>query len=162
MTMPGRRPTPTYLKLIRGNPGKGKIRPEPQPRVPAKPPEAPDFLLDEAKAEWSRVVPQLRVLGLLTHLDTPVLAAYCQSYARWVAAERILARMAAEDPESKGLTITGTMGSPMVNPMLKIARLSAADVLRFAAEFGFSPAARTRIQAGISPAVKSKFGDLLA
>jgi P27 family predicted phage terminase small subunit len=98
----------------------------------------------------------------LTALDTPVLAAYCQSYARWVAAERILARLAVEDPDTQGLTIMGTMGSPMVNPMLKIARLSAADVLRFAAEFGFSPAARTRISAGISPEVKSKFGDLLA
>jgi P27 family predicted phage terminase small subunit len=73
-----------------------------------------------------------------------------------------LARLAAEDPDTQGLTITGTMGSPMVNPALKVARLSAQDMLRFAAEFGFSPAARTRIQAGIGPETKSKFGDLLA
>jgi phage terminase small subunit len=91
-----------------------------------------------------------------------VLAAYCQAFGRFVAAEKILARMAAEDPDTRGLTITGTMGSPMVNPMLKIARLSALDMLRFSYEFRFSPAARTRIQAGISPEVKSKFGDLLA
>jgi P27 family predicted phage terminase small subunit len=161
-TMPGPRPTPTYLKLIRGNPGCRKIKPEPQPTIPRKAPEPPDFLSDEAKAEWARVVPQLRVLGLLTALDTPLLAGYCQAYGRWIAAERILARLAAENPDTQGLTITGTMGSPMVNPMLKIARFCAADVLRFAAEFGFSPAARTRISAGISPEVKSKFGDLLA
>jgi P27 family predicted phage terminase small subunit len=130
--------------------------------VPAKPPEAPGFLSEEAKAEWARVVPQLRVLGLLTELDIAPLAAYCASFARWVAAERILATLAAEDPETQGFTVKGTLGCPMVNPMLKIARASAQDMLRYAAEFGFSPAARTRIQAGISPEVKSKFGDLLA
>jgi P27 family predicted phage terminase small subunit len=160
--MPGRRPTPTYLKLIRGNPGCRKIKPEPQPRVPRTAPEPPDFLSDEARAEWARIVPQLRCLGLLTALDVTVAAAYCQSFGRWVAAERILAKMAAEDPDTKGLTITGTMGVPMLNPMLKVARLSAADMLRFSCEFGFSPAARTRIQAGIGAEVKSKFGDVLA
>jgi P27 family predicted phage terminase small subunit len=131
--------------------------------VPAKPPEAPEFLSSEAKDEWRRIVPQLRVLNLLTELDIAPLAAYCQAYGRWVGAERILSRMAAEDPETKGLTIEGaTRGSPIINPVLKVARISALDMLRFAAEFGFSPAARTRIQAGISPEVESKFGDLLA
>ena len=161
--MAGRRPTPTYLKLIRGNPGCRKIKPEPQPRIPATPPEPLGFLSDEAKAEWERVVPALQALRLLTELDIAPLAAYCQAYGRWVEAERILSRMAAEDPETKGLTIEGaTRGSPIINPVLKVARISALDMLRFAAEFGFSPAARTRISAGISPEVKSKFGDLLA
>jgi P27 family predicted phage terminase small subunit len=148
--------------LLKGNPGQRKIKPEPRPGVPAKPPEPPDFLMDEAKTEWARVVPQLRVLNLLTELDTPVLAAYCQAYARWAAAERILARLAAEDPEGQGFTVKGTMAAAIINPVLKIARASAQDMLRFSWEFGFSPAARTRIQAGISPEVKSKFGDLLS
>jgi P27 family predicted phage terminase small subunit len=160
--MPGRRPTPTYLKLIRGNPGCRKIKPEPQPSVPRKPPEPPDFLSSEARAEWQRVVPELSRLKLLTILDIAPLAAYCASYGRWIEAERILARMAAEDPDTKGLTVTGALGSPTLNPMLKVARLSAADMLRFSCEFGFSPASRTRISAGIGAEVKSKFGDLLA
>jgi P27 family predicted phage terminase small subunit len=128
----------------------------------SKPPEPPDFLSSEAKTEWKRVAPELLRLRLLTVLDLGPLAAYCASYSRWVAAERILAKMAAENPHTKGFTITSTTGSPIVNPMLKIARLSADDMLRFAAEFGFSPAARTKISAGIGPETKSKFGDLLA
>ena len=160
--MPGRRPTPTYLKLIRGNPGCRKIKPEPQPSIPRTPPAPPDFLSAEARTEWERVVSELLRLKLLTILDIAPLAAYCQSFARWVEAERILARMAAEDPETKGLTVRGALGTAILNPMLKAARLSAQDMLRFATEFGFSPAARTRIQAGIGPEVKSKFGDLLA
>jgi P27 family predicted phage terminase small subunit len=154
-------PTPTYLKLLRGNPGKQKIRPEPQPKLPPSPPDPPDFLGEKAREEWARIAPELHRLHLLTVLDIAPLAAYCASAARWAEAERILARMAAEDPDTKGLTITGTAGSPMVNPMLKVARLSAEDMLRFSCEFGFSPAARTRIRAGI-PEVKSKFGDLIA
>jgi P27 family predicted phage terminase small subunit len=122
----------------------------------------PDFLSDEARAEWARVVPELSRLRLLTILDIAPLAAYCASFGRWIEAERILARMAAEDPETKGLTVRGALGTAILNPMLKAARLSAQDMLRFATEFGFSPAARTRIQAGIGPEVKSKFGDLLA
>ena len=157
----GRRPTPTYLKLIRGNPGCRKIKPEPQPSMLSKPPEPPDFLSSEAKTEWKRVTPELLRLRLLTVLDIMPLAAYCASVARWVAAERALAEMAAENPDTKGLIITGAMGSPAINPMLRIARMSAEDMLRFSCEFGFSPAARTKISAGIGPETKSKFGDLL-
>ena len=33
--MPGPRPTPNYLKLLRGNPGKRKLnKHEPQPQIP--------------------------------------------------------------------------------------------------------------------------------
>lgn len=42
--MPGQRPTPTHLKMIKGNPGNRPIRVEPQPAVPDELPEAPDFL----------------------------------------------------------------------------------------------------------------------
>jgi P27 family predicted phage terminase small subunit len=128
----------------------------------SKPPEPPDFLGDEAKIEWNRVVPELLRLRLLTILDLGPLAAYCQSYGRWVEAERVLAEMAAEDPETKGLTVKGAMGAAIINPLLRVARASAEDMLRFAAEFGFSPASRTKVSAGIGPEKPSKFGDLLA
>ena len=62
--MPGRPPTPTHLKLLRGNPGKRPIRPEPQPEQPPTPPEPPDFLTGYAFDEWRRVAPELHRLGL--------------------------------------------------------------------------------------------------
>ena len=73
------RKVPTHLRLLRGNPGKRPIKPEPEPAVPDKPPEPPNFLSDEAKNEWWRVAPELHALSLLTVLDVMPLAAYCQA-----------------------------------------------------------------------------------
>jgi phage terminase small subunit len=40
-------------------------------------------------------------------------------------------------------------GNPRLNPMVSIARKAAADMVRYAGEFGLSPAARARISAGV-------------
>ena len=53
---PGRRPVPTQLQLLRGNPRKQALnKAEPQPRVPPQVPQAPAFLNGYARAEWDRV-----------------------------------------------------------------------------------------------------------
>ena len=42
-------------------------------------PICPRWLDPEAKAEWKRIAPELKRLGILTVLDGPILAAYCES-----------------------------------------------------------------------------------
>jgi P27 family predicted phage terminase small subunit len=133
--------------------------------VPDKPPDPPEFLTEDAQNEWCRVVPELLALGLLTVLDVMPLAAYCDAYSRWMSAERALARMKAGDAHFSGLMIKGSAGSPMANPLVKIARCAAADMVHFAGEFGMTPVARSRLAAGVGgqpPTGPSKFGDLLA
>jgi phage terminase small subunit len=45
---------------------------------------------------------------------------------------------------------------------VKLSRLMAQDMLRFASEFGFSPAARTRISLGVGqPAGPNPFDGLI-
>ncbi|MGB6350497.1 MAG: phage terminase small subunit P27 family [Pseudolabrys sp.] len=156
------RKLPTHLKLLRGNPGKRPVKPEPEPPVPETLPEPPSFLPTDAINEWWRVVPELRALGLLTALDVMPLAAYCMAYAHWIAAEHALAQMAAEDQDFKGLLIKGSTGAYLTNPLVKIARNAAADMLRFAAEFGMTPRARSYLDAAGRLSGPSKFGDLLA
>src|SRR6516162_2442649 len=114
-------PTPIHLRLLRGNPGKRPIRPGPEPLVPSSVPEAPAFLSDEAREEWRRIAPELFRLRLLTALDVAALSAYCQSYAHWAEAERALAKMAADDPIGRGLTINGGRGAMVTNPLVRIA-----------------------------------------
>ena len=81
MAVPGRKPRPTHLKILEGNPGKRSLtKNEPKPR-PVNPTQ-PDWLLREAKAEWRRVVPELERMGLLTTVDRAALATYCQAWAR--------------------------------------------------------------------------------
>ena len=65
-----------------------------------------------------------------------------------------------------GLLVRGSEGQARTNPLAKIAADAAADMVKFAAEFGFSPAARSRIAAGAGPLfgrpLDGKFAGLLA
>ena len=80
--MAGRKPKPTALKKLEGNPGKRKLNTK-EP-VPAKGmPDCPKWLLPEAKEEWKRLCQKLSEMGVLTEIDMAAFAAYCQSYARW-------------------------------------------------------------------------------
>jgi P27 family predicted phage terminase small subunit len=141
------------LRLIRGNPGKRRLRAEPLPELPTQL-APPEFLLPEAKAEWQRVGPELLRLKLLTVLDIPMFAAYCESFATWALAERLFA-------ESGGkLTIATTRGNEVPHPLLRIANDAAADMLKFGSEFGITPASRSRLGVDSEPP-GGKFGDLL-
>ena len=87
--MRGRKPKPTIIKIREGNPGKRRINgDEPQPS--GSQPTCPAHLSPTAKAEWKRLAQPLNKIGLLTQVDRAALAAYCQSYGRWVEAERKL------------------------------------------------------------------------
>jgi phage terminase small subunit len=50
----------------------------------------------------------------------------------------------------------------MANPLVKIARNAAADMLRFAGEFGMTPRARSYLDAAGRLSGSSKFDGLLA
>lgn len=82
----GRKPKPTAVKELEGNPGKRKMnKKEP---IPAKgTPSCPMWLLPEARKEWRRLSKNLSQLGVLTEIDMVAFAAYCQSYARWKEAQ---------------------------------------------------------------------------
>lgn len=135
-------PTPNALKILRGNSNhKSKAalsRIEPSPTAYVTPPEPLPFLSETAKAEWHRITPELCKLKILTILDTPMLAAYCQAYGRYIEAEENLAD-------------------------LKIIQSAAQFMQKLALEFGCTPAARSRlsIKPSDTPPV-SKFEDLLS
>jgi phage terminase small subunit len=83
--MRGRKPKPTHLKAITGNPGKRPLNqnePRPEIAVPPCPPE----LSPAAQREWHRLVGDLAALNLMTNFDRAVLAAYCGAYALWAEA----------------------------------------------------------------------------
>src|SRR5262249_31386551 len=103
-SMRGRKPKPTALKLLTGNPGKRPLNPnEPQPAPEL--PDCPDHLDEVGKAEWARVAAELGQLGILTRVDRAALAAYCSSYSRWVKLESMVQKFGEVlvDPETKRL-----------------------------------------------------------
>jgi hypothetical protein len=77
--MPGSRPTPVPLKLLRGNPGKRPLKRGFEPPQPPLPPDPPKFLTGDALEEWHRIAAGLHLFGLLTKVDVSPLAAYCVS-----------------------------------------------------------------------------------
>lgn len=77
------------------------------------------------------------------------LAAYCTSFQRWKTATEAFDRMALLDPVMHGLLVKGSEGQARPNPLARIAAEAASDMVRYASEFGFGPAARSRISAGV-------------
>jgi len=150
--MKGRKPQPTRLKLLRGNPSKRKPRTG-EPKPEGAKPDCPAHLEGDARQEWDRLSGELFALGLLTRLDAAPLAAYCVSFARWVEAEAGVKEM--------GLVVKSPTGFPQKNPFLSIAEESLRQMRAFATEFGLSPSSRTRIQIPTPTKAKTKLAAFL-
>lgn len=100
---------------------------------------APSFLVGLEKKEWSRVAPILAAAGLLRDADHAMLAAYCEAYAEFVEAKKML--------KKKGRTFTTDKGYVSASPWVAIKNNAADRMGKFAAHFGLSPASRARVPA---------------
>ncbi len=143
--MRGRKPKPTRLKIIDGNPGKRPIRGE-EPQPPKGQPSCPAHLSPTAKAEWKRLARSLTGIGLLTQADRAALAAYCQSYGRWVEAEREL----VETP----VLLKTPAGYVQPSPWLAISSKQLELMAKFMAELGLTPSSRSRLAVQFPSRVK--------
>jgi len=154
----GRKPKPTHLKLVTGNPGKRAVKPDAiQPPVRQRVLAPPAHLSREAKAEWKRLSPMLTKLGILSDLDRGAFAAYCQAYGRWKMAEDALHDLRQKDESGfAGMLVTTKAGNTIQNPLVGIANRAMDMMVKYAAEFGFTPSARTRVQDAAPQAAKAK------
>lgn len=133
----GRKPKPTALKILEGNPGKKPLNEnEPKPKKIA--PKCPSWLEPEAKKEWRRMAKTLETIGVLTQVDAAAFAGYCQAYARWKEAEEFLTK--------HGTIFKTPSGYIQQVPQVSIAQTYLKVMKDFCSEFGLTPAARSRIQ----------------
>lgn len=156
----GRKPKPTHLKLIEGNPGKRAI-PKGIEIQPTATPNPPSFIVGYAREEWERIAASLAPTGMLTDVDLAALASYCQSYAIWRQATEAINKMAASDMLTGGLMIKTSNGNAIQNPLVGTANKAASDMVRYAAEFGMTPSARSRLALDAPGAPASKFAGLI-
>ena len=137
----GRKPRPANLLLLDGR-GDGKDSAgrqiAPPPPFKRLAPNPPSWLSREAKAEWRRVVPGLARLELIKSEDRATLAAYCESWARFVTATRTLQRegITAVNPDS---------GRVSVHPAVRVAESASTQLRHFAEQFGLTPAAERHV-----------------
>src|SRR5512132_3034580 len=119
----GRRPQPTALKVLRGNPGKRKpseFEPVPMAGEVVK----PEGLSRGASAVWDELAPVAIVMGTLTLADVRSFRTLCE----------------LEDTFSAN---TATKGTAVFD--VRLERETAAALRPYYGMFGLEPASRTRI-----------------
>jgi P27 family predicted phage terminase small subunit len=132
----GRRPKPTAIRRLEGNPGKRAWNHD-EPTPPDTLPRCPEHLCEVARREWRRVARALHSMGVLTAVDRAALAAYCQAYGRWVEAEEKL-------KETPALYKTPS-GYVQQSPWMGIANKQLELMGRYMVELGMTPASRSRV-----------------
>ena len=143
--MRGRKPQPTAIRRANGNPGKRAYsHAEPQP--PKDLPDCPPHLSEVARAEWDRLAEMLHEIGVLTKIDRAALAAYCQSYGRWVEAE--------EKMKETPVMLKTPSGYVQQSPWLSVANKQLELMGRYMSELGMTPATRTRVAAQVDQATQ--------
>jgi P27 family predicted phage terminase small subunit len=157
----GRRPEPTALKMLRGNPGRRPLNME-EPHTPPADPSMdtppPEITADErAAAEWARVVPMLRMSGLISQSERAALITLCQQWSRYLAAH--------EQVRELGMVIeTGAHGRLVPNPYLGVADGALSHCHKLWHELGLTASGRaraTKLQPTPADAKSSKWAGLL-
>lgn len=138
MGLRGPRKTPTVLDELHGRPGHQKInRREPKPRGNLFQP--PKWLSKEQREEWNYVI-ENSAPGLLTSVDQSNLTTF-------VVAVVLHRKATIELNNAPSLTVpVGVNGAIQQHPALQVVNRQALIILKSAAEMGFTPASRTRIQ----------------
>lgn len=137
---PGRRPKPSWLRVISGNPGKRPLN-DAEPMPAGELVEAPAWFHDAAKPEylieWRKALAAAPP-GLLRSLDESMLVT-------WVVAKVLHAEAAQKVMQYGALIKTPVTGAPMQSPYISIMNRQAAVMHRASAEMGFSPSSRSRV-----------------
>lgn len=149
--MRGRKPHPSAVTILRGNPGRrplnarepkhATIDPTLPPELEVREAEAPWLPL--ARGEWTRIVETLGH-GHVTTVDRGTLIAFCLKYAQWITYERAAGAEAA--------IIKAPSGYPVPNPLIALANRAYTGMMKAAIELGITPSSRSRIVAAPSKA----------
>lgn len=149
--MKGRKPRPTWLKLVAGVPGHRPLNLD-EPIPVGELIEAPEWFSPEQKAIWDAAI-KAAPPGLLKELDRSVLIAWAT--ARWLHQD------AMEKLTKFGSVIRDPVtGKPMQSPYIAVARDNSQIILRAASEMGFSPTSRSRVKVEAGPRVGNRFSEL--
>lgn len=135
----GPAPTPTKLKLLRGETKESRLNRNP-PRVSGTSfPTMPDDMAPAAQRIWRRVRRDYGSAGVITSIDAELLRAYCEAGSRYVSAATKL--------EESGPLIRGArLGELVKNPLHQIVRDNAELLRRLGRELGLSPAGRESLR----------------
>lgn len=136
--MPGPKPKPQALKLLKGvRPGRINFdEPKARDGLPLCPSDA-DPLVKEI---WDYTVAELAAMKILSPADRDPLYVYCEAVATH--------RRASEMISAEGFDTPSSNGGRARHPALQVQREAATAIKAFACEFGLTPGSRSTIRAG--------------
>lgn len=138
--MPGRKPTPTALKLLRSTAQKAEKLVKRQLPAPGPLLDPPEWMTDDQKTAWKYAIDNAP-LDVLKRIDKAVLAGF-------IVAEDTHRKASLAMQQSQLLVKSPKQELPMQNPYLPIVNRQYQLMLRGASELGFTPCSRARIESG--------------
>jgi P27 family predicted phage terminase small subunit len=171
MSTRGRRPKPTAVKELAGNPGHRPLNAsEPQPRASRA--TTPRGLGAEGGRFWRKYAPALAALGVLTEVDEPALRMAAEHFELALRAAKELRQgvvIPSHDGTQEATIQTGLLmedadGNLRKNPLLQVLRDQSAALRSYLTEFGMTPAARSKLHVEIAEQLSMAdilFGDAL-
>lgn len=147
----GRKPKPTWLKLVAGKPGHRPLNLD-EPIAEGDLVTAPSWFNAEQVAIWDAAI-KAAPQGLLKELDRSVLVVWAT--ANWLHQDAInrIAR-------SGSVVREPISGRPIQSPYIRIANDNAQIMLRAASEMGFSPTSRARVKVDTGKRVGNRFTEI--
>jgi P27 family predicted phage terminase small subunit len=149
MGKPGPKPMPANVHLLRGNPSKKPLASlldevvRPDVAIPKCPIRSEAF-----RKEWKRITPHLERLGLVSELDRAMLVGYCTAWADLEWAEHRMAEYNKDDATGERGRVWDTpSGYKQISVLMQIRNRALEQLKSFSAEFGLSPASRSRVTA---------------
>lgn len=139
----GRRPQPTALKVVRGNPGQRKLN-ENEPRPPSGDVVKPSRLSRLAGIVWDELAPICVAMGTLTPADVRPFSRLCE-----LQADLDKACESKDAPEFALFTLSEDYnGAPKMglHAAIKLEKELSPVIRPFYELFGLSSVARARIQ----------------
>ena len=133
----GRKPKPTALKELAGNPGKRKLNKSEPAGTPVESAEPPAILNDHAKEIWAATLTAFAGTNVIRSLDLVTLTVFCQAVGTWHLAETKLAESAHVGENRHG--------EEVVSAWYKVSVKAAQQIAVFGAKLGLSPADRACI-----------------
>lgn len=134
--MRGRKPKPTALKKLAGNPGKRKLNDAEPDFTEITDVEPPEWLPDLAVEMWQTVMPELLAAKVLTVPDLHNVEAFCTAYSMW---------RDAEDHVKQFGVVIETERSAIKNPAVTVINEAKKQMREFGALLGLDPSSRQRL-----------------
>ena len=138
----GRKPKPTILKILSGNPGRRALNHD-EPAYGPGAPDKPTFLDDDAGEEWDRITSMLVSARVITKGDAGIVLVACDAYAQLRQCQKFL-----KEKGSLSYDASSINGGTSYKPYPEVAQRNMArrQYQSALAELGLGPSSRSKVK----------------